>query len=230
MGAVGVEARGGGRSPRSGHSSLDRGAENGLDQAIMTTTGPGWVAPRRASDGRVLDAVPCGPAGRRVVAWSSTMPSGFQQPASSFPSPPIEGNSTTRTGQRPWRRQRPLVHGGGCRRPRRQGSPTGSGASKAAPGRRLGQGLARRRGAGAAPLDAPTLQDGGRCRPCRGWGRPPPAAVDGPRYRVAAAGPQPGVGGDDPGAVVSLARWAVAVAGVVGRTRRTAGHKEASCG
>jgi hypothetical protein len=33
-----------------------------------------------------------------------------------------------------------------------------------------------------------------------------------------------------PARLFPLARWAVAVAGVVGRTGRTAGHKEASCG
>jgi hypothetical protein len=225
MGAVGVEARGGGRSPRSGHSLLHPGAETGLDQTIMTTTGPGWVAVWRASDGRALDAVPCGPAGRRVVAWSITMPSGFQQPAS----------SSHHRRSRGTRRPAPVSDRGGasgrwCTQARVQAAwrkvrRRGVALPRLRLGGGLAQGLARRRGAGAAPLDAPTLQDAGRCHPCRGWGRPPPAAVDGPRYRVAAAGPRPGAGGgpavrcgagaggDDPARLfrlpVGLAPWLV---------------------
>jgi hypothetical protein len=41
------------RKPTQWSSSLDRGAEIGLDQTVMTTTGPGWVATWRASDGPI---------------------------------------------------------------------------------------------------------------------------------------------------------------------------------
>jgi len=84
------------------------------------------------------------------VAWSSTMPSGIQQPASSFPYRRSTGT----------RRPAPVTVGGGasgrwCTQVcSRQGSPTARGACGLRLGGGLAQGLARRRGAGAAPLDA----------------------------------------------------------------------------
>jgi hypothetical protein len=89
-----------------------------------------------------------------VVEWAGVSwvrPSRCRQGSSSRPAPSRHRRSTeTRpaSGQRCWRRQRPLVHALQAK------AAEGVAPPRLRSGGGLGQGLARRRGAGAAPLDA----------------------------------------------------------------------------